>query len=555
MRLPAKQLIDKPPAEQRAGVLDVIRKRALLAALIVAACLRLVGISRGLPGAAHSDSYHPDEGTIYGHAANMADTGDLNPHFFNYGSLPIMLSAVILKLSGAYVPQRIAMGLAALRLLSVVAGVVTAWLAAFIAGRLFRGGWAPAIAAFGVAVAPLAVVNSHYATVDALAACLLTASFACAVRILDEDSRRWYLLAGLLAGLAAASKYVGILAVLPPLAAHAIRCGSLRSLVRTAAPLVVIAGAAIGFLIGCPYSVLDSAAFLRDVGFEMRHVREGATTYLMGQAPLEYFALQVLPCAVTMPLLCVAAIGLAFGVATWRARGALLAGWFLLLTLAHGAGQEIFVRYAMPLVPLLAVAVAGLVAPLDAPEAQGLLSRPFQRYGALGVVTLALVWAGLTSWANVALMERPDTRDQAALDLLPEMSEGGSLGMHGLPWFHTPPLLHVNGGPHYPERVYFAAAEELGIELTITGWNVGVLELRAPEWFVASEFDYHFPLLTEKPEAVAFYAALDDGYALERVYSEPLRAGPIRFERPRLHDWRYVSPDIRVYRLDEEAGR
>lgn len=190
MRLPAKQLIGKTPAEQRAGVLDVIQKRALLAALIVAVCLRLVGISWGLPGAAHSDSYHPDEGTIYGHAANMADTGDLNPHFFNYGSLPIMLSAAILKLSGAYVPQRIAMGLAALRLLSVVAGVVTAWLAAFIAGRLFRGGWAPAIAAFGVAVAPLAVVNSHYATVDALAACLLTASFACAVRILDEDSRR-----------------------------------------------------------------------------------------------------------------------------------------------------------------------------------------------------------------------------------------------------------------------------------------------------------------------------------------------------------------------------
>lgn len=548
MRLPASELTGKTPQEQRETILALIKQRAVFGAVILALCLRTVGLGWGLPGPAHSDSYHPDEGTIYRHAAWMVETGDLNPHFFNYGSLPIMLSALVLKLSGTAAPQAIGLGHLAIRILSVLAGTATAWLAALIAGRLFRGGWTPAIAALGVAVAPLAVVNSHYATVDALTTCLLTASFYYTIRILDEDRRRWYLLAGLFAGFAAASKYVGILAVLPALAAHGVRCGRFRSVFDRRALLPILGLAVAGFLIGCPYSVLDSQAFIRDVAYEMRHVREGSTTYLMGQAPLVYFTSQVLPCALTLPLLSVSVIGLVFGAALWRGRGGLLAAWAVLLVLAHGSGQEIFVRYAMPVVPLLSVAVAALVVPLDTEVAHGVMSRPVQRYGALAVVLCALAWAGLASWANVSLMAGQDTRDQAAQDLLPEYMDGGSLGMHNLPWFHTPPVLHLNGGPHYPEHAYFRAAELLGIDLVITGWDVGVLTIKTPDWFVSSEFDYYFPLRSGSPKATAFYDALDRQYTLERVYSADLRVGRLRLERPRLHDWRYVCPEIRIYR-------
>ncbi|MBD3177703.1 MAG: phospholipid carrier-dependent glycosyltransferase [Armatimonadia bacterium] len=554
MRLPPSKLAGKTPEEQRENTLSLIRRRAVLAAVVLAVSLRVVGLEWGLPGPAHSASYHPDEGTIYGHALQMAKTGDLNPHFFNYGSLPIMLSALVLKLTGLDAPGKISAAHYALRLVSVAAGVLTVWLAALIAGRLFRSGWAPALAAAATAAAPLAVVNSHYATVDALATCLLTASLYFSVRLLDEDDAKWYLLAGALAGLAAATKYVGAMAILPAIAAHAIRSGSLRSVLDGRAVGLVAGPAIAAFLIGCPYSVLDHQAFLRDFAFEMRHVREGATTYMLGQPPLVYFVSQVLPCALSLPLLCVSAVGLAFGIAAFGARGALLGGWALLLILLHGSGKEIFVRYAMPLVPLFAIGLASLAAPIDVDEARGLLAKPFQRGVAVAVVGLAVLWAALVSWANVSLMAGPDTREQAARRLLPEYMDGGSLGMHKLPWFDTPPLLFYNAGPHYPPEVYFDAAERMGVELTITGWDVGVLRIKEPERFVSTEFDYHYPLLADQPKPEAFYDALQSEYALESEFSAPLRAGPIEFQRPRLHDWRYVCPEIRIYRRLEAVA-
>src|SRR5450756_614705 len=65
----------------------------LLGVMVVGLVLRLGGLSYGLPYL-----YHPDEPLGATVALNMLKTGDLNPHFFGYGSLFFYLNAL------AYIP-------------------------------------------------------------------------------------------------------------------------------------------------------------------------------------------------------------------------------------------------------------------------------------------------------------------------------------------------------------------------------------------------------------------------------------------------------------------
>jgi hypothetical protein len=55
---------------------------ALVGLIVLGLVLRVWGITFGLPYL-----YHPDEPLGVSVAINMVKTGDLNPHFFGYGSL------------------------------------------------------------------------------------------------------------------------------------------------------------------------------------------------------------------------------------------------------------------------------------------------------------------------------------------------------------------------------------------------------------------------------------------------------------------------------------
>ncbi|MCJ7752807.1 MAG: hypothetical protein MUQ65_17255, partial [Armatimonadetes bacterium] len=63
---------------------------ALVFILGVALTLRLAGIHWGLPNQQHYFSYHPDEIFLLLPSFGFAQ-GDLNPHFFNYGTLYLYL--------------------------------------------------------------------------------------------------------------------------------------------------------------------------------------------------------------------------------------------------------------------------------------------------------------------------------------------------------------------------------------------------------------------------------------------------------------------------------
>ena len=163
------------------------------AALVgVALAVRLPGFTWGLPDSTHLFSYHPDEYHSLRGLFSLVLAGDLNPHFFNYGSLYLYLVivAVLLLHPGAALTawaEQMLSGQAQpllrewtldARLVSLVASLATVYVVYLLARRLAepaeaspagrRGAALFPVAAAGLmALAPLAALTARYGTVDA----------------------------------------------------------------------------------------------------------------------------------------------------------------------------------------------------------------------------------------------------------------------------------------------------------------------------------------------------------------------------------------------------
>jgi len=176
--------------------------------------------------------FHPDEGKYLNRATRMMSEGTLNPRYFlnpplySYailGSLYVLFG-VQSAFGGvasrpdfiATLPPPVAFWIA--RGLSALAGATTCLLL-FLIGRRFGGELAGLLAAGFYAVAFLSVRDAHFAVNDIPMVCLLTLAFLYAVRLLEGGRTRDLVIGGLVAGLAAATKYNGAIALLPLLLA------------------------------------------------------------------------------------------------------------------------------------------------------------------------------------------------------------------------------------------------------------------------------------------------------------------------------------------------
>jgi dolichyl-phosphate-mannose--protein O-mannosyl transferase len=174
----------------------------------------------------------PDEIEIVGRAIRFF-SGDLNPHFFHYPSLFFYLTAGVFAayfglrgLSGGTLETFLAEAAVdpspyflMARGVSATFGVLTI-LIVFLGARKFLNRDAALFAAFFLAISPLHVRDSHFATTDvALTFFALLAGFA-VLRILGRQHWRDFAWAGAAAGLVTATKYIGILFMGPLLLAH-----------------------------------------------------------------------------------------------------------------------------------------------------------------------------------------------------------------------------------------------------------------------------------------------------------------------------------------------
>ena len=349
------------------------------AAVVLALVLRFAGLDWG--------AFHPDEwavgSTVQGLAWPSSAVGalsadsPLNPGSFNYGSLPIYLlraaseTAGLLRGTVPFVPSDIVVW----RAVSGLADLATLAVCALIARRLFREP-AGILAAFLYAVAVLPIQLSHFHAVDPLMTAFTTAAAGAALLFVSGASVRWGFAAAALAGLAVAVKATAVLFAVPVVLAWAVFLLRERRARNAWSPrLLALGGGAMTLAVaasvaGQPYAMLDWAAFRDDVYFQTQMARGEQ------ELPFTIQYLRTTPFLYHLRNLVVWGLGWPLGIAALAAvvwllvRGVrnkdmalvLLAAGILVPFALLGGQQVKFMRYLLPLYPLLIVAASGLLA-------------------------------------------------------------------------------------------------------------------------------------------------------------------------------------------------
>lgn len=199
--------------------------RILLALLAASFVIRFTGLDFELV-----DHWYNDEGVFRAKGRAIND-GDLLPTEFNYGHLPFYLSAFVLWLQSLFpdasaalvrvfydAPREVAVSFALLRSTSALAGALTT-IPVFVIARRLAGLGAATVAGALIAFSSLYNQVAHLVIADVPSGFFAALALMYVARLLDGENLRDYLLAGVAAALAAASKYpagvsaVGIVAI------------------------------------------------------------------------------------------------------------------------------------------------------------------------------------------------------------------------------------------------------------------------------------------------------------------------------------------------------
>lgn len=258
---------------------------------LIAILVRVWGVNYDLPYI-----YHPDEPGYIIIIQNIFKTGDLNPHFFNYPSLFFYVNALAYipyylfgKLMGVFrtpndilPPLSLAMGVTKAqmpttvllgRVITICFGVGTVVLTYF-AGKQITGKMAVgALASLMVAIAPTNVWHSRLITPDTFVTFFSLASFLASILVYQQGKTWHYIVAGIGVGLTVSSKYNGGLIILPLILAHFFRYG--KASFKEPKLYLSLLFCVIGFFATTPYAILDSAKFLNDLRYEVKHYSTG----------------------------------------------------------------------------------------------------------------------------------------------------------------------------------------------------------------------------------------------------------------------------------------
>jgi len=533
------------------------KRYALAVALVLAGsmALRLVGLGWGLPHydprvLAHSldrPTYHLDEDNFLWGQVNPTSAA-FEIHDFHWGTLQFLLISGVLWLGQAVgvvhapwqsafvlgdasaLPQIYMLG----RLVSTAAGVAATGVVIAL-GQAVGGRCAGIGAGIAYALAPLAVVEAHYLTNDLTMSALVAGCVLAAVWAMGPGGRWGLVLAGLLLGLATATKYSAIFAAPALLPAQwALWRGSRadeggRSTAWTVLPLPW-AAAALGFLLGEPYAVTAPGSVLAGI-------RSAAEANLVGtanwRAPLGMLRLQAQALGtlgLTWPLALLALCGLVLLLAALRpsrkgtrvpasppptgerlrARKAVLLAAVAGLVVSVAVNSVFMLRYDQPLVPLLAVAVG-----------VGWAAIPWA-WGRVVAGGLAVAWAGAITLGQLALMTEAHPANELQTWVLAQIAPGTQVART---WREYPPL----DDARYPQ-------------VHLDPWLPDLAPDQSPDYIIMDDMQYG-------PPTPRLAARLARDYTQVARFSAQPHIGSFSWsEGSTPHDWKYSHPSFVVYR-------
>lgn len=409
-------------------------RRWLLLVLVAASVVRLWGIGFGLPYL----NARPDETQIAGPAVGFL-SGDLRPPLLEWPTLfPYTVAATYVayfavtspfaayKTLDAFSESRrvnISPFIYITRALAVLMGVLTVWGIYDTTRRVFDATIA-LVAALFLALAFLHVRDSHFGVTDIPMTALVVLAVDAIVRWRQTGGVRPAALAGLLAGLAASTKYNGLGVVVPFAVAAGLRLFEERTrpgaLVTAVSALAVFTGAlAVALFATSPYILIDWTRFVRSVAATQGMITEGHGM-VIGRG-WWYYARVVLPAAVGWPIFLAGTLGILAALVTRFRATATLFAFPTAYYLVAGRGYGVFARYILPVIPFLCVGAAWLLV-----EAVRMLARRnavSTRRALLAAATLVVV--APTAYKTLLLDRLLGTTDnraiagRALIDMLP----------------------------------------------------------------------------------------------------------------------------------------
>jgi len=389
------------------------------------------------------------------------------------------------------------------------------------------------------------VRESHFATNDASVTFLVVLGLGLLLGVPAAGSSARSVAAGVVAGLAVATKYTGAVLAVPVCVAHLWPEASRRrpDLRRPAVAglLLALAAMAAAFLLGSPFTVLDPALFWQDVVKLVNQGRHGYKGQILDPDGGYVFFLKSLRWGMGPPLLALALAGLARAAVRPSRADAVLASFVLVLYVHQARQLMYFARFLLPAVPLLLLLAARLLEEIVARAVPGRRGRNV----ALAGLAVGLALPGAVSAVRFDyLMGRTDTRTLAARWIQANVPPGSSIVTEP----YGPPL----------DRRAFAVQKTDTEGLAWHDQTVESYRLAGVTHLVTSSFvfdrRYRDPAQAER--LAAFYASLDTQAELLaefRPHRTPDRPpfvftqvyGPVTdlsaFDRP--------GPLLRVYRI------
>jgi len=521
----------------------------ILVILVVAAILRIYGYNWD-----EGTNLHPDErgivtpirniGLPHSWAEFWSPASPLNPHFSAYGHLPFYATALFSHILG-WLGRTIGGPLSGLSLADVSdAGIIESGrvlsgladtgtlLFVYLIGRLVYDRSVALLAALLGCFTVLDLEFAHFANVDTyLAFCTTGALYFC-VRIARYGCPRDYAWAGAWLGFALACKVSAAPLIVPLVVAHLYRGAERRVEVRDderhdqggasrparralpANPLLLLlalAVAVVAVFVTMPYAFIDFTNWWSQVWYQLQlaqGIQEQAFTRKFSGLPAYWYPLQQLIGWTMGPPLALAAVA---GVvwAAWRQvrrrRGSelILLAWAVVFFAATGGQYMKFLRYMLPLAPVLNLFAAALLVAIWRLARPSAVPASASQTSEMGAVGLALkdhgrdqTLKGLPATAAVAARPTTGARGAPAQTFQgpsPAMTFQGqaashNLGVHPVPtaaWAHVSRRLTLRG---WLARGVVVVAVALTVLYGLARENVYTTEntrLAATRWMAA----------------------------------------------------------------------
>ncbi len=528
---------------------------------VVALLIRVVGVRWGLPNEMRNFSLHPDEQVNLIYARQIIPTQlHFTPGFYNYGTLYLtilrVLSDIVLTYGGGLdqagniSPSAMAQIHLAGRLVNCLFGAGLASLTFALARRNISqvGSY---IAAGIVVVAPALLVHSRFQTVDMLATLLAVAAVYACVRMIEPEAPaiKWAILGGIFTGLSAGTKYVGFVAILAVIAASIIAK-------NPKAAVVGVVAAILAFIISTPGCILERDAFIRDFMFELNHSKAGHGVVFMATSPAFFYHIGNLSAGASILTLVLGLAGIGWLTVKKQTWGILLAIFFVTYYFAVSGGQIKFMRYVLPLIPILAVGVGYMI--------QKIQEAGKEKAGvAIGLLVIGGIDRGglVQGGALTAQMMLPDGRDVAGKYLIEKGDV--TVGLVDDPWFWSPTvnpdtditrmigpknLIEMWTGWTKPKVVrHLPPNPNERVE-----WDVKLVTEDKPDYISFSSFEYvpfkRMSELSTKSDLENLYASryVEFMAALTKDYEVVLDNDP--YHVPMVEDMEYVHPHVLIWK-------